>query len=65
MGIKIWVGGLENGCDPYQLEDAFKKYGRVDDVWVARRPPGFAFVRACFSALGFCKCLDAKQRKHL
>ena len=27
-----------------EVEDAFKKYGRVDDVWVARRPPGFAFV---------------------
>merc|ERR1712202_109381 len=28
----------------YDLEDAFAKYGPVRDVWVARRPPGFAFV---------------------
>ena len=25
-------------------EDAFTKYGPVRDVWVARKPPGFAFV---------------------
>ena len=28
----------------YDLEDAFTKYGRVKNVWVARRPPGFAFI---------------------
>lgn len=28
----------------YDLEDAFTKYGPVRNVWVARRPPGFAFV---------------------
>ena len=28
----------------YDLEDAFSKYGPVRNVWVARRPPGFAFV---------------------
>merc|ERR1712215_327082 len=26
------------------MGDAFAKYGPVRDVWVARRPPGFAFV---------------------
>jgi len=26
------------------LEDVFVKYGPVRDVWVARKPPGFAFV---------------------
>ena len=26
------------------IEDAFAKYGPVRDVWVARKPPGFAFV---------------------
>ena len=28
----------------YDLEDAFTKFGPVKNVWVARRPPGFAFV---------------------
>lgn len=27
-----------------QLEDAFNRFGRIRKVWVARRPPGFAFV---------------------
>lgn len=31
-------------CLRYDLEDAFAKYGPVRNVWVARRPPGFAFV---------------------
>lgn len=28
----------------FQLEDAFNRFGRIRKVWVARRPPGFAFV---------------------
>jgi hypothetical protein len=31
--------------DPAQLEDAFGKYGRLIDVWVARRPGGFGASR--------------------
>lgn len=27
-----------------QLEDVFCKYGRLRNVWIARRPPGFAFI---------------------
>ncbi|RCN25770.1 hypothetical protein ANCCAN_28515, partial [Ancylostoma caninum] len=26
------------------IEDAFHRFGRIRKVWVARRPPGFAFV---------------------
>ncbi|VDK69564.1 unnamed protein product, partial [Cylicostephanus goldi] len=26
------------------VEDAFHSFGRIRKVWVARRPPGFAFV---------------------
>jgi arginine/serine-rich splicing factor 7 len=26
------------------LEDAFSYYGTLRNVWVARNPPGFAFV---------------------
>merc|ERR1719445_110680 len=28
----------------YDIEDVFRKIGKVKDVWVARKPPGFAFV---------------------
>ena len=28
----------------YELEDIFNRYGKLKNVWVARNPPGFAFV---------------------
>ncbi|KAK5971599.1 Serine arginine-rich splicing factor 3 [Trichostrongylus colubriformis] len=31
-------------CDFYWIEDTFHRFGRIRKVWVARRPPGFAFV---------------------
>ena len=44
LACKIYVGGLSEDANKYDLEDAFGKYGQVKNVWVARRPPGFAFV---------------------
>jgi len=41
---KVFVGGLKDDANRYDIEDTFAKYGRVRDVWVARKPPGFAFV---------------------
>jgi len=41
---KVYIGGLRDDANRYDLEDAFSKYGPVRNVWVARRPPGFAFV---------------------
>lgn len=35
---------LGNHASQEELEDAFSRYGRVRKVWVARNPPGFAFV---------------------
>lgn len=61
-GGKVYIGGLppdatsEEVClrilewQNYlslQIEDAFSRYGRIFKVWVARRPPGFAFVEVC------------------
>ncbi|KAG5872436.1 hypothetical protein JTB14_029438 [Gonioctena quinquepunctata] len=31
-------------CLGNEIEDAFKYYGPLRNVWVARNPPGFAFV---------------------
>uniref|UniRef100_A0A1I7WCY9 RRM domain-containing protein n=1 Tax=Heterorhabditis bacteriophora TaxID=37862 RepID=A0A1I7WCY9_HETBA len=28
----------------FLIEDVFHRFGRIRKVWVARRPPGFAFV---------------------
>lgn len=53
---KVYVGGLPNDATSQEVppssfvesflevEDVFTKYGRIRKVWVARRPPGFAFV---------------------
>ena len=41
---KVYVGGLTEETDEKELERAFSYYGRLKNVWVARRPPGFAFI---------------------
>lgn len=41
---KVYVGNLGNDGDKHELEREFEKYGKLYDVWVARNPPGFAFV---------------------
>lgn len=46
MSAKLYVGNLDpqRPCEKRDLEDLFSKYGELDDVWIARQPPGFAFV---------------------
>jgi len=41
---KVYVGNLGNNGNKYDIESAFSKYGPLKNVWVARNPPGFAFV---------------------
>lgn len=44
IDCKVYIGGLSEDTNKYDLEDAFGRYGRVKAVWIARRPPGFGFV---------------------
>ena len=44
LECKVYVGDLGSGATKEELEDAFSYYGRLRSVWVARNPPGFAFV---------------------
>ena len=44
IACKVYIGNLGNNASKYELEDAFSKYGPLRNVWVARNPPGFAFV---------------------
>ena len=44
MAAKVYVGGLGSSGDKQELWRLFSKYGTLRDVWVARNPPGFAFV---------------------
>ncbi|KHN85238.1 putative splicing factor, arginine/serine-rich 6 [Toxocara canis] len=44
LDCKVYVGGLPQDATSQEIEDAFNRFGRIRKVWVARRPPGFAFV---------------------
>ncbi|KDP26562.1 hypothetical protein JCGZ_17720 [Jatropha curcas] len=41
---RVYVGNLEPRVSERDLEDEFRMYGVLRSVWVARRPPGYAFV---------------------
>jgi RNA recognition motif-containing protein len=41
---KVYVGNLGNNASKNELESSFSKYGPLKNVWVARNPPGFAFI---------------------
>lgn len=43
-GCTVYVGDLPAGASEKELERIFREYGRLKNVWVARNPPGFAFV---------------------
>lgn len=34
------IGNLDHSATDKDIEDAFKKFGSITDVWVARKPPG-------------------------
>ncbi|XP_077994708.1 serine/arginine-rich splicing factor 7-like [Glandiceps talaboti] len=44
LDCKLYVGDLGSGAAKHELESRFSKYGPLRNVWVARNPPGFAFV---------------------
>ncbi|XP_063811742.1 serine/arginine-rich splicing factor 3-like [Pseudophryne corroboree] len=44
LDCKVYVGNLGNNGNQTELERAFGYYGPLRSVWVARNPPGFAFV---------------------
>lgn len=43
-GTRVYIGDLGNDCDKNSLEREFDRFGKLSDVWVARNPPGFAFI---------------------
>lgn len=44
LDCKVYVGNLGSSASKHEIENAFGKYGPLRNVWVARNPPGFAFV---------------------
>ncbi|XP_010942197.1 serine/arginine-rich splicing factor RSZ21A isoform X4 [Elaeis guineensis] len=41
---RVYVGNLDPRVSERDLEDEFREYGVLRSVWVAQRPPGYAFV---------------------
>merc|ERR1712026_496895 len=41
---KVYVGDLDPRTDKREVEEPFAKIGPLKNVWVARNPPGFAFI---------------------
>lgn len=44
LDCKVYVGGLTRNASREEIERAFGHYGKLKNVFVARNPPGFAFV---------------------
>ena len=44
LDVKVYVGDLPREASEKELERHFSYYGRLRSVWVARNPPGFAFI---------------------
>ncbi|XP_028969037.1 probable splicing factor, arginine/serine-rich 6 [Galendromus occidentalis] len=42
--FKVYVGGLRYGVTERDIERMFDRYGTINRIFVARKPPGFAFV---------------------
>lgn len=51
---KLFLGGLSSNVSKSDLLRELSKFGAVSDLWVARNPPGFAFVQ-------FEKFIDAEK----
>jgi len=41
---KIYIRGLRSDSNKEQLMEAFASYGKVLAVWIAQKPPGYAFL---------------------
>ncbi|MBA0682585.1 hypothetical protein Goshw_024436 [Gossypium schwendimanii] len=41
---RVYVGNLDPRVTERDLEDEFRIFGVLRSVWVARRPPGYAFI---------------------
>ncbi|XP_071736459.1 serine/arginine-rich splicing factor RSZ22A-like [Rutidosis leptorrhynchoides] len=60
---RVYVGNLDPRVSERELEDEFSVYGVLRNVWVARRPPGYAFVEFDDrrDALDAIRALDGKN----
>jgi len=41
---RVFIGGISQNVSADDINNEFGKYGQLKNVWVAKRPHGFAFV---------------------
>ncbi|CAA7036069.1 unnamed protein product [Microthlaspi erraticum] len=60
---RVYVGNLDPRVSERELEDEFRIFGVLRSVWVARRPPGYAFLEFDDErdALDAIRALDGKN----
>ncbi|PON59295.1 Splicing factor-like protein [Parasponia andersonii] len=60
---RVYVGNLDPRVSERDLEDEFRMFGVLRSVWVARRPPGYAFIEFDDrrDALDAIQALDGKN----
>ncbi len=44
MMARVYIGDLGSSGSKQDLEKEFEHFGPLKSVWVARNPPGFAFI---------------------
>jgi len=44
IACKVYVGDLPRDISENDIDHEFRSFGSIKKVWVARNPPGFAFV---------------------
>ena len=59
----LYIGDLLESVTKPDLEKEFQVFGKLQDVWVAHNPPGFAFVEYIdkFCAAKAVRALDGKN----
>ncbi|KAK7086784.1 Serine arginine-rich splicing factor [Halocaridina rubra] len=44
LECKVYIGGLDVYATRQEIRSVFSKYGKLKNLWIAKNPPGFAFV---------------------
>lgn len=44
QGTRVYIGNLTDKVKKEQLEEEFSRFGKLNSVWLAHNPPGFAFL---------------------
>lgn len=53
FGRRLPAGNLDPEATSTELDEIFRRYGKLSNIWVARNPPGFAFVVSCLAGRGW------------